>query len=97
MTHGEQNLLIFREHNQALLRHQLIAHPDGELSPIAFDQLRPNSQLALDQLRHTGGSRTERGSNFAKADANMLHRFDSFMDDELTLTYIDGRTPLPTA
>jgi hypothetical protein len=50
----------------------MVADPDGELSPIAFDKFGLDTQLSFKQVRHTGGTRPV-VSNDAVAYGNRLH------------------------
>ena len=73
LPNGRENFFHLWESEPALLGHNFIIHPHRKLASVAFLQLRFNSEFALDHVRHTGGSRTVRSSNFAMPYTDTIH------------------------
>jgi hypothetical protein len=72
LADGCQHLFIVGETQPIFLGDYTVAEPDGELPPIAFNQIRLDIQFSFEQLRHTGGPR-QVVSNDAVAYGNWLH------------------------
>jgi hypothetical protein len=57
---------------QVLLRHDLFADPDRELTPATLDQVGVDSGLLLDERRRTGSAWTV-VSDLAESNADVFH------------------------
>src|SRR2546422_3671847 len=70
---GLEDFFVGREKDEAFFGDDLVAHTDGELAEAAFDQFSLHAGFALQQVRHTGGSRLIRRSDFAVANGDGVH------------------------
>lgn len=69
---GNTDLVVRGKPGPVLLRHELVGHPDRELTALAFDELGAYAQLACEKRGRTGRARLV-VSDLAVADTNACH------------------------
>ena len=74
MADGFQHLPVVWKAEPVFLGHDLVAHPDGEFSASARNEVYVHlAEFFFEQVRHTGGAR-QVVSNDAITDGDMPHR-----------------------